>query len=115
MARLLLLLRRDLEGKVLGVRERRAAVEAETGNAQDGECPRQHIALLAAWIVTGSLVNSGYFTIRKGDGVEARRLMRVFIEPEEDRVLWLHVRVLLIYDRPIFECSRFRFLLATTS
>jgi hypothetical protein len=32
-------------------------------------------------------VNSGYFTIRKGDGVEARCLMRVLAEPEADRVL----------------------------
>src|SRR5258708_39156944 len=97
--RLFLILRRDLEGKGLGVPQRRAAVETETGNAQDGELHRQHIALLAARIVTGSLVNSGYFTIRKGDGVEARRLMRVFVEPEADRVLWLHVRVLLVLDQ----------------
>src|SRR6202035_5123077 len=86
--RLFLILCRDLEGKGLGVPERRAAVETETGNAQDGELHRQLIALLAARIVTGSLVNSGYFTIRKGDGVEVRRLMRVFVEPEADRVLW---------------------------
>ena len=44
-------------------------------------------------------MNSGYFTIRKGGGVEARRLMRVFVEPETDRVLWLHVRVLLVLIR----------------
>src|ERR1035438_5288324 len=97
--RLFLILRRDLEGKGLGVPERRAAVETETGNAQDGELHCQHIALLAARIVTGSLVNSGYFTIRKGDGVEARRRMRVLVEPEADRVLWLHVRVLLVLDQ----------------
>jgi hypothetical protein len=70
-----LILRRDLEGKGLGVPERWAAVETETGNAQDSELHRQHIALLAAWLVAGSLVNSGYFTIRKSNGVEARRLM----------------------------------------
>jgi hypothetical protein len=35
----------------------------------------------------------------KGDGVEARRLMRVFVEPEANRVLWLHVRVLLVLDQ----------------
>src|SRR3979411_2378461 len=97
--RLFLILRRDLEGKGLGVPERWAAVEAETGNAQDGELHRQHGALLAARIVTGSLVNRGYFTIRKGGGVEARRLMRVFVEPEADRVLWLHVRMLLVLDQ----------------
>ena len=44
-------------------------------------------------------MNSGYFTIRKGDGVEARRLMRVLVEPEADRVLWLHVRMLLVPDQ----------------
>src|SRR5205814_6285028 len=82
--RLFLILRRDLEGKGLGVPERRSAVETETGNAQDVELHRQHIALLAAWIVTGSLVNRGYFTIRKRDGVEARRPMRVLVEPEAE-------------------------------
>src|SRR3982074_1998693 len=93
--RLFLILRRDLEGKGLSVPERGGAFETETGNAQDGELHRQHIALLAARIVTGSLVNCGYFTIREGDGVEASRLMRVLVEPEADSVLWLRVRVLL--------------------
>ena len=44
--RLFLILRRDLEGKGLGVPERRSAVETETRNARDGELHRQHIALL---------------------------------------------------------------------
>ena len=35
-------------------------------------------------------MNSGYFTIRKGDGIKARRLMRVLVEPETDDVLWLY-------------------------
>src|SRR5262249_36339550 len=97
--RLFLILRRDLEGKGLGVPERWSTVETETGNAQDGELHRQHIALLAAWIVTGTLVKRGYFPIRTGDCVEVRRLMRVFVEPEANRVLWLHVRVLLVLDQ----------------
>src|SRR6185436_4563222 len=42
---LCLIVRRDLKGKRLGVLERRAAVEAETGNAQDGEIDRQDVAL----------------------------------------------------------------------
>jgi hypothetical protein len=75
--RLFLSVRRDLEGKGLAVLERRAAVEAETGNAQNGELHRQFIARLAAGVVTGRLVNSRYFTIRKDGGVEARRLMRI--------------------------------------
>src|SRR5215471_16574973 len=94
--RLFLIFRRDLEGEGLAVPERRAAVETETGNAKNGELYRQHIALLAARIVTGRIVNSGYFAIREGGGVEPRRLKRVLIEPEADRVLWLHVSILLV-------------------
>src|SRR4030095_9066914 len=74
--RLFLSVRRDLEGKGLAVPERRAAVETETGNAENVEQHCQHIARLAARVVTGRLVNSGHFTIRKGSGVEMRRLMR---------------------------------------
>src|SRR5215213_11674476 len=44
---LFLIVRCDLEGKGLAVREPRAAVETETGNAQHGELHRQHIPLLA--------------------------------------------------------------------
>src|SRR5262249_40552493 len=40
-------------------------------------------------------VNSGYLAIRKGGGVKARRVMRVLVEPEADRVLRIHVRVSL--------------------
>jgi hypothetical protein len=89
--RLFLIVRGDLERKGLGVLEGRAAIETETGNANHGELHRQHVALLAARIITGRSVNSGYFTIRKGGGVEARRLKRVLVEPEADRVLWCHV------------------------
>src|SRR6185503_10996913 len=93
--RLFLIVRRDLEGKGLAVLERRAAVEAETGNAQHGEVHRQFVALLAARVITGRRVNRGHFAIRKGGGVEARRLMGVLVEPEADRVLWFHVREFL--------------------
>src|SRR5262249_51501711 len=66
------------------------------GNAKNGELHRQHITLLAARIITGRIVNSGYFTVREGGSVEARRLKRVLVEPEADRVLWLHVSILLV-------------------
>src|ERR1700686_3406155 len=69
--RLFLIVRRDLEGKGLAVLERRAAIETETGDAKNGEFHRQHIALLAARIVTGRIVNGGYFTIRESGGVES--------------------------------------------
>ena len=69
--------RRDLERKGLGVPERRAAVETKTGDAHEGELHREHIAFLAARIVTGRSVNGGDLTIRKGRSIEARRLVRV--------------------------------------
>ena len=97
--RLFLILRRDLEGKRLGMLERRATIETETGNAQNSELHRQHVVLLAARIVTGSPENSGYFAIREGGGVELRRRMSVFVVPDADRVLWLHDRVLLVFDQ----------------
>src|SRR6186713_1784718 len=88
----------DLEGKRLAVLELRAAVETETGNTQHRELDGQDITLLAARVVTGRLEYSGHFTLRKGRGVEARRLLRVLVVPEADRVLWLHARVLLVLD-----------------
>ena len=87
--RLFLIVRRDLEGKGLTVLELRAAVETETGNAQNLELHRQHIALLAARVVTGHFVNSGHFTIGKGRRVEAGRILCILVEPEADRIFRL--------------------------
>src|SRR5258708_38436436 len=61
---LFLIVRRDLERKGLAVLEHRAAVDTETGNAQNGELHCQYIALLAARVVTGRLVNGGHFALR---------------------------------------------------
>jgi hypothetical protein len=71
----------DLEGKGLTALELRATVETETGNAQNLELHRQHIARLAAREVTGRFVNSGHFTIRKGRRVEADRILCILVEP----------------------------------
>src|SRR5688572_12128278 len=84
--RLFLIVRRDLKRKGLTVPELRATVETETGNSENSELHRQHLARFAAGVVSGRLVHSGDFAIRKGGGVEARRLMRVLVEPEADRV-----------------------------
>src|SRR5207244_4648810 len=89
--RLCLIVRCDLEGKGLAVLECRAAVETEAGNAEDGELHRQNIAGLAARVVGRRLVDSGHFTIRKGGGVEPRRVLCVLVEPEADRVFRFHV------------------------
>ena len=75
-----------------------AAIEAETGYANDRELHRQHVALLTAWIVSGGIVNGGYFAIREGGGVEARRVMCILVKPEADRILWLYSRVLRVFD-----------------
>jgi hypothetical protein len=48
-----LILRRDLEGKGLGVPERWAAVEPRQGMPRTVN-HRQHIALLAAWMSPGA-------------------------------------------------------------
>src|SRR5881296_3362986 len=89
--RLRLIVRGDLEGKGLAVLERRAAVATEAGNAEDGELHRHHIAHLAARVVARRLVDSGHFTIRKGGGVEPRRVLCVLVEPEADRIFRFHV------------------------
>src|SRR3989442_10349346 len=89
--RLRLIVRCDLEGKGLAVLERRAAVETEAGNAEDGELHRQNIAGLAARVVARCLVDRGHFTIRKGGGVEPRRVLCILVEPEADRVFRFHV------------------------
>src|SRR5204863_5417493 len=54
------------------------------------------------------LVNSDHFAIRKGGGIEARRRMSVLVEPEADRILWLHVFVLLVVDHSRPPCASSR-------
>src|SRR5262249_52355276 len=110
--RLLLIVRCDLERKCLTVVEHRAAVEPKTGNAHNGELHGQDIALLAARIVSGRMVNSRHFTIRKGGGVKARRVLCVLVEPQADRILWLHILVLHVLDRD--EPRRFTSVRATS-
>src|SRR5215217_4867318 len=65
---LFLIVRRDLEGEGLAVPELRSAVETQTRNTRNGELHCEYVALLAARVVTGRLVNSGHFTVRKCRG-----------------------------------------------
>src|SRR5215471_5759427 len=102
--RLLLSVSCNLERKGLAVPESRAAVETETRDPHDGKLHGQDIALLAAGIVSGGIVNPGYFTIGKSGGIEARCLVRVFVKPEANRVLWLHIRMLrLLIQSPMID------------
>src|SRR6185312_6339140 len=75
----------------LAVLKRRATVEAEAWNAKDGELHRQDIARLAARVIGRRLVDGGHFTVRKCGGVELRRVKRVLVEPEADRVFRFHL------------------------
>ena len=80
---LFLTIRRDLKGKSFGVLKRQAAVQTETRNAHDSELHCQNIAFLTARIVTGRLVNGGYFAIGKRGGVEVCRLNGRLCRPKD--------------------------------
>src|SRR6266700_1465471 len=84
---LLLIIGGDLERESFVMLERGAAVEAHTGDAGDCEFYREHVALLAGWIVTGCTVDGTHGTVGKGFGVEARSSLCVLIVPQANRVL----------------------------
>jgi len=54
---LLLIVSGDLEREGFAMLDRRPAIEAETGNAGDGEFDHQHVARLAGRVVAGSTVD----------------------------------------------------------
>ena len=94
--RFLLRIGRDEEGKRLAVPEFRPAIQPETGNAEDGELHREHIALFARWIVARRLMHRDHFAIGKRRRVKPSRFQRVLIEPKADRILgnrFLHKRI----------------------
>ena len=76
--------------------ERRAAVESETGNAEDGELHCYDIARFAARVIGRCLVDGGHFTVRKGGGLGVRRFKCILVEPETDRVFRFHLLGLLV-------------------
>ena len=91
-----LIVRRDLEREGFAVPELRSTVETEAGDAHDGELHGEHFVLPAARVVSGRLVNGGHLTVGKRGGVEARRFLRVLVEPEADRVLRFQGGALLL-------------------
>jgi hypothetical protein len=82
----------DLEGEGLGVRKDRPAVQADAGDAGDGEFDRQHVALLAHRVVGGRVEHGADGAVREGGGVELRGFERGAVEPEADGVLGGHER-----------------------
>src|SRR5437016_9414399 len=81
----------DLEREGFAMFERGTAVEAETRDAGNREFDRQHVALLAGWVVTGCAVDGTHRAVGKGLGVEAGSSLGVLIVPEANRVLCHYV------------------------
>ena len=76
-----------LERKRLAVLELRSAIEADTGDARNGEFDNQGIARFAIRIV-GRCGNYGANTaVREGFGIEAGGFFCVVVIPHTDRVL----------------------------
>src|SRR6267143_2979718 len=85
---LVLIVGGDLEREGFAMFERGTAVEAETRDAANCEFDRQHVALLAGWVVTGCTVDGTHRAVGEGLGVEAGSSLGVLIVPEADRVLY---------------------------
>src|ERR1700737_1594279 len=88
---LLLIVGGDLEREGFAMFERGTAVEAETRDAGNCEFDRQHVTLLAGWVVTGCTADGTHRAVGKGLGVEAGSSLGVLVVPEENRALchWL--------------------------
>jgi hypothetical protein len=67
----LLIIGGDLKRESFVMLERGTAVDADTGDAGDYEYYRQHVTLLAGWVVTGCTVGDTYCAVGKDFGVEA--------------------------------------------
>ena len=65
-----LVVSRNLERKSLAVLERRATIQAETGDSDYGELHRQNVAQLARGIVAGRTMDRSHRAVRERLGVE---------------------------------------------
>src|SRR5882757_6640630 len=77
----------DLEREGFAMLERGTAIEADTRDAGNCEFDRQHVTLLAGWIVTGCTMDSAHRTVGEGLGVEASSSLGVLVVPDANRVL----------------------------
>src|SRR4029077_16318993 len=84
---LLLVFGGDLEREGLVMFEHGSAVEADTRDPGNCEFHRQHVALLAGWVVTGRTVNGAHRAVGKSLCVEPGSSLGVLIVPKADRVL----------------------------
>src|SRR3979490_717559 len=84
---LLLIIGGDLKRESFVMLQRGTAVEADTGDAGDREFHRQHVALLAGWVVAGCTVDGTDCAVGKGFGVEAGSRLCILVVPQANRVL----------------------------
>lgn len=68
------------------MREDGSSVQADAGNAEDGEFDGEDVTRLAHGIITGCLVHAGHMAVGKRSGVKVRGSLRVLVEPEADCV-----------------------------
>src|SRR4029453_3597983 len=85
--RLSLIVSGDLEQKRFIMFKRRTAVETDTGDAGNFELDRQHISLLARWIVTGCTVDGTHRAVGKRFGIKSSSGLGILIVPEANCVL----------------------------
>src|SRR5262245_28571137 len=78
---LFLIAGRDLKREGFVMLEHRTTVDAETGDACDGELDCQHVALLAGRVVTGCTADGTHRTVGKGSGVETGGCRGVLVVP----------------------------------
>src|SRR5262245_6701163 len=67
--------------------ERRTTVEGDTGDASNFELDRQHISLLARWIVTRCMVDGTHRAVGKGFGIKSSSSLGLLIVPEANCIL----------------------------
>src|SRR5690606_34952758 len=79
-----------LERERRAVAEGRPAIEAQAGDAQQGEAHDEHVAGLAGGVVAWRVVDCVDAAVREGVGIERGRVQRGAVEPEAYGVLGSH-------------------------
>ena len=80
----------DLEREGFAVLELRAAVQADAGDADDGECNREHVSLLASGVVGGRAEHLADGAVGEGGSVEVGGLDGAAVKPQAQGVFGGH-------------------------
>src|SRR5262249_450272 len=84
---LLLIVGRDREREGFGMFERGTTVEANAGNAGNGEFDHYYVSRLAGRVVARCTNDGAHFAVGQGLGVEAGGSLGVLIVPDANRIL----------------------------